>query len=126
MPRATVDNVKAILPTGSSLTDPQINAAIAPANIMVNRIAVIDTSLGEEDLTQIEIYLSAHLSALTDISLTITSEPDACGDGAVKYGFVPGKGIMSTTFGQTANLMSNGALEEMSKPKASLISIGCL
>jgi hypothetical protein len=125
MPRSTVDSVKAILPSGTSLTDDQINAAIAAATLMVDRVAACIT-LSDDELTQTENYLSAHFAALTDISLTITSEPDACGGGSVKYGFVPGKGVMGTTFGQTADMLSRGELVQVSMPSASGFAIGDL
>lgn len=122
---ATVEQVKAILPTGTQLTDEQIQAAIDAAACMVDQIAASCAShLSDPCLTQVHIYLSAHIAACTENTLSLSSETDPCCGGRVTYGFKFGEGINGTPFGQTANMLSGGCLAELSKQPTGMFSIG--
>jgi len=122
---ATLDQVKAILPTSTTLTDAQINAAIDAAKCLVDQIAVgCSSNLTDDCLTQVHIYLSAHFAANTENTLSLSSEKDGCADSSVTYGFVFKEGVLGTMFGQSANMLSGGCLHEMDKQPVNLFSIG--
>ena len=125
MNRATVSQVQVILPSSSLLDCPQIQAAIDAANCVVDR-AVLGCAghLSDSCLTMMEVYLSAHLAAVSENTLSISQESDPCGGGKVTYGFKFGEGIKGTPFGQTANFISGGCLAEFDKQPVDLFSIG--
>ena len=124
--RTTLPKVKAILPTGTTLTDEQVQAAIDAATCVVDQLAV--SSCGEDlsdaCLVQVETYLSAHSAAVTENTLSLTSEKDPCCGGSATYGFKFGEGVKGTPFGQMANTLSCGCLQEFDKQPVNLFSIG--
>lgn len=124
--RTTIAKVRAILPATTGLTDSQIQAAIDAATCLVDQMAA--TSCGEDlsdaCLTQIETYLAAHFAAVTDNTLSLSSEKDPCCGGSATYGFKFGEGIKGTPFGQTANTLSGGCLAEFDKSPVGIFSIG--
>lgn len=123
---ATIARVRAILPAETQLTDPQIQAAIDAAKCVVDQAAASCAShLSDECLTQIHIYLSAHFAAVTENTLSVSSETDPCCGGRATYGFKFGEGVKGTPFGQMANTMSGGCLAEFDKQPTNLFSIGC-
>lgn len=123
---ATVEQVRAILPAETQLTDPQIQAAIDAAQCVVDQIAAgCAAHLSDACLTQIHIYLSAHFAAVTENTLSISSETDPCCGGRATYGFKFGEGVKGTPFGQMANTLSGGCLAELDKQPTNLFSIGC-
>ena len=127
MARVTAADVKLILPTGSALTDPQIDATIAAATCVVDQLAAsCGADLSTECLKQVELYLSAHYAAVTENTLTVQSETDPCCGGSVTYGFKFGEGVKGTPFGQMANTLSGGCLAEFDKQPAGMYSIGTL
>lgn len=125
MARVTVAEVRVILPGDTTLTDPQIQAAIDAATCIVDEIeASCGSHLSAACLKQVELYLSAHYAAATENTLSIASEKDACCDGSATYGFKFGEGIKGTPFGQMANTLSNGCLAEFDKQPVNLFAIG--
>ncbi len=120
MARVTASEVRAILPTSTTLTDPQIEAAIEAATCVVDQIAADCAAC----LKQIELYLSAHFAAATENTLTLASETDPCSGGTATYGFKFGEGVKGTPFGQMANTLSGGCLAELDKAPVNLFSIG--
>jgi len=123
--RATVTEVRVILPASTSLTDPQIRASIDAATCLVDRI-VNCAQLTDACLLQVEIWLSAHYASATEQMLALISETDACSGGSAVYGFKVGDGIKGTPYGQRANALSGGCLAELDKQPTNLLSIGCL
>lgn len=124
---ATESDVRAILPADTQLTDAQITAAIAAAKCLVDRISLAGScgeDLTDDCLTQVHIYLSAHFAAVTENTLSLSSEKDACCGGSVSYGFKFGEGVKGTPFGQMANTLSGGCLAEQDKSPVGLFSIG--
>jgi len=123
--RTSLDKVKAILPTSTQLTDPQIQAAIDAATCVVDQAALgCSDHLDDACLIQVETYLAAHFSAVTENTLSLHSEKDACSDSSVTYGFKFGDGVKGTPFGQMANTLSGGCLAEQDKQPVGLFSIG--
>jgi len=124
--RVTVEEVKVILPTGNSLTDEQLQAAIDASNCIVDQIAAGCAShLNDDCLAQVELYLSAHIAASTDNTLSIQSEKDGCCDASATYGFKFGEGVKGTPYGMNANMLSGGCLAELDKQPINFFSIGC-
>lgn len=127
MARTDIDKVKTILPAETTLTDPQIQAAIDAATCLVDQL--VETSCGgglsEDCLLQIETYLAAHFAAVTENTLSLSSESsDCCCKASVTYGFKFGEGIKGTPYGQMANTLSGGCLAEFDKQPVHIFSIG--
>ena len=125
--RVTPAEVRVILPTDTTLTDAQIQAAIDAATIIVDGIAADCASdLSAAALKQIELYLSAHFSAVTDSTINLKSETDGCCDSKAVYGWELGEGIKGTPFGQMANTLSGGCLSTLDAPAVGFFSIGSI
>jgi hypothetical protein len=125
MARVTSSEVRSILPTSTTLTGPQLDAAIAAATCVVDQVAAgCGADLSDDCLKQVELYLSAHYAAATENTLTLISETDPCGGGKAVYGFKFGEGVKGTPFGQMANTLSGGCLAEFDKTPVNLLSIG--
>lgn len=123
--RTTVDKVKAILPTSTTLTDEQIQASIDASTCVVDQIAAgCASGLNDACLLQVETYLSAHFAAVTENTLSLVSEVDPNCGGRATYGFKFGEGIKGTPFGQMANTLSCGCLAEQDKQPVGFFSIG--
>lgn len=120
---ATVANVRAILPSSTGLTDAQIQAAIDAAHCMIVELEGCCT-YSDDCLTKMETYLAAHFAAVTENTLSITSESDGCSDSSVTYGFKFGEGVKGTPFGQLANTLSRGCLAQFDKTPVNIFSIG--
>ena len=125
--RTTEADVRAILPASTALTTAQIDAAIAAATCVVDQAALgCSDHLTDECLKQVETYLAAHFCAVTENTLTKSSEKDACTGSSVSYGFEFGEGVKGTPFGQMANTLSGGCLAEQDKQPVNLFSIGTI
>ncbi len=125
MARTDTRKVRAILPSATTLTDSQIQAAIDAATCMVDQLcAGCGEDLSSACLIQVETYLAAHFAAVTENTLSLTSEKDPCCGGSATYGFQFGLGVMGTPFGQMANTLSGGCLAEFDKQPVNLFSIG--
>ena len=75
--RTDLDKVKAILPTETTLTDTQIQAAIDAATCVVDQMAAgCASDLTDACLIQVETYLAAHFAAVNENTLTLKSEKD--------------------------------------------------
>ncbi len=124
----TPAEVRVILPDDTTLTDPQIQAAIDAASCVVDamKLEFCAASITVACFNQICIYLSAHFAAVTDNTLTLSSEEDACCGGKATYGFKFGEGYLGTPFGQMANMLSQGCLATMEHAPAQLFAIGSL
>ena len=93
---------------------------ITAANAVVNTInTVCDVSLTEAVLTQVELFLSAHFVG--------SMAPEAVSEsfeGWSKTYMVGGSsltGVLSDNYGQTANMLSGGCLQQLDK----ITSFGC-
>ena len=127
MSRTSTAEVRAILPAETTLTDPQIQAAIDAATCVVDQIADGCAShLSVACLLQVETYLAAHYASATENTLSLASEKSDCAGGSVVYGFQFGEGIKGTPFGQMANTLSAGCLAEQDKQPTGMFSIGSI
>lgn len=125
----TINDVRAILPADTSLTDAQIQAAIDASQCIIDQFSAsfCGMSYSAACLDQIYIYLAAHFCAVTERTLSLASESsDMCCRTSVKYGFEFGAGMLGTPFGQMANTLSGGCLQEWDKQPANIFSIGSI
>jgi len=100
---------------------------IVPANLLVTKMAATScgSELTDEELTEIERWLSAHFAAVADPTLALVSEKfENVHNVYSRGGSKNMTGIMSTQFGQTANTMSGGCLAEIDMRKASGDAVG--
>ena len=127
--RTTIQEVRDILPPDveAIVTDTQIQAAIDMSVCLVDQFALsyCGMSFSVACLTQIETLMAAHFLAMSNPTLTLSSETsDMCCRVSAKYGYRFDKGIMGTPFGQSANTLSGGCLQEWDKQPANIFSIG--
>jgi len=113
--RVTDQEVQAIKPV-SIKTD----AFIIAANAVVNTInEKCNASFTEPELEQIELFLAAHFAGTFS-----PSEVSESFEGWSKTFMVGGTamtGVMSDKYGQTANMLSGGCLQQLDK----VTSFGC-
>lgn len=95
MARTTATDVKAIM--GSTLADVVVNAYITSANIFVTNS--LGTTLGDDVLEQIEMWLSAHMIATTRERV---AKKEGAGGAEIEYVGQFGEGLKSTSYGQMA------------------------
>lgn len=114
--RVTAADVQEILDT--TLEASVINAFINTANTFIE-VNLSSANLGEAMLTEIEKWLAAHFLSLRD--RRVKSE-NIAGEYSVTYEVGNlGKGLMSTTYGQTAvALDTSGTLGSLNMKRASL------
>ena len=124
---ATSDDVRAI--TGSVLVDPAIDPFLAAASCIMAQV-VDDCAAGISDdcKTQAEAFLASHLLVRTNVgsdSKQVAKE-SLRGKYSVEYlsSSAKGSGVLSTPFGETANMMLGGCLAELDKQPISFRSIG--
>ena len=104
MARVTDAEVKAIIDTSRS-----VDPFIATATLLVNEELAASTTLSSERLQQIELYLAAHFTAITEERGALTSSEK--GDASEEYGVEVGSGLNSTRYGQQAiSLDTSGRL----------------
>lgn len=112
MSRVSDAEVKAIK-TVTIDTTPFINAA----NLIVNDLnSKCNQSFDETRLTEIELYLSAHFAGT--FAPELVSEKFENSDNVYQVGSNSLSGVMSDKYGQMANMLSDGCLAEMDKPRA--------
>jgi len=116
--------------TGSELEDNAITPFIIAASCIMAQITSCTAEMTEECVDQIHIYITSHLlvtSTVGQSSATISKE-SLRGKYSVEY-LTPkatGNDIMSTSFGQTANMMSGGCLSQIGKMPLSINFPGCM
>lgn len=126
---ATEAEVKAI--TGSTLADAAITPFLTAAACIVEQVEG-DCASGISDacVTQGEAFLAAHLltsSSVGQASIQVAKE-SLRGKYTVEYlsSKAQGKGVLSTSFGETANMLLGGCLAELDKQPVSFHSIGSI
>lgn len=118
--RTNTAQVKEVFVT--SLTDPRLQALIDMAHRLCDG-ALSDKGLSESQLSDIEVYLSAHLAAVSDRTslLAGNAEEIKVGESTMKFessSFFGGR-LNSTTYGQQAILLdTTGTLATLGKPRA--------
>jgi len=115
MPRTTKEAVRAIAPALESMPDETLDAMIAAAHTSVNKLAgsSCGSEMTEDDLTQIETWLSAHYATIADPKSSGTTQEKFEGSSKTfAVSSLDGQGVLSTRYGQTANMLSCGCLAE--------------
>ena len=109
--RVTDADVKGIIDVQTSIdTSNFINIANRYLNLHLS-----SEGLSEEELTDIELYLAAHFTAITAERGGLTSE--VTGDSEATYANIYEAGFGSTRFGQIAlSLDVSGTLRELGTP----------
>lgn len=125
--RVNNSEVRAILTTGesASLTDAQIDAAIANATIIVDGFASSPCYLADDDggtarAKQVELNLSADIAVGTTGGGTV--EQEKIGDASQK--FVTSKDGQSQYYRTATMLDCSGQLVDAEKPPAQMFTIG--
>ena len=123
MARATSNEVIGIMsevPIGTNL---DAFISVASCIILDN---LDETLFSAETLKNIEMYLAAHLAAIGKFKQTIESELGGTNRAKDKYGFMLGKGLQLTTYGQMVVMLdASKVLGSMSESKRK-VSFGIL
>jgi hypothetical protein len=123
----TPDEVRAI--TGSTLTDDEIQPFITAAGCLLGRVTDCMGFSEGDCYDQTEAYLSAHLLVSSNIgkdSAPLKREM-LLNEYEVEYIVSKGgTGILSTPFGETANMLSGGCLVNLDKIQPSFHGLGCI
>lgn len=119
----TPDQVKAI--NNSQIDGASIQPFIDAAMCIVNQVemCMIGKGLSSDCQTSVATWLTAHLMANTGIDdKSRVKKRETFENYTVEWAQsqVQGSGIMSTTYGQMANTLSGGCLEENDRPTAFL------
>jgi predicted DNA-binding transcriptional regulator AlpA len=117
--RTTNILVKEILET-TGLTDPEIDAFITRANLIVDQ-KLLGEGIVDAVLTEIETWITAHLIAITKER---QAKQEKIGDVSATYAASPKGFFESTTYGQTALLLdTSGKLQAAALKKAYIKAI---
>lgn len=104
--------VRAVKPSSAiACYDPFIKAS----TLVVDALSARCTDIADSTLEQIEIYLSAHFSSTADTPIKRQKFENAEKEFAIGQ---LGTGVLSTTYGQMANMLSGGCLADMDKQDA--------
>lgn len=114
--RVTPEDVRLIIDTDLTNLMPFIRAA----NVVVERVLSADSNMTEDQLEQIELWLSAHFIAIRDP----VARAESIGDTRVEYwlGSVEGaSGLKMTPYGQMAcSLDTSGRLTTVAARRAEM------
>jgi len=120
MPRTNDTLVRAIITTTVADTAPYISAA----NIVVDALSSSSCGSGlvDDTLTKIETWLSAHIISTSGVQTEQQIKSEKF-EGASKTfnSQMTGHGVMGSSYGQTANLLSGGCLAKMDLKKSSVV-----
>jgi hypothetical protein len=118
MARTTPEKVKEI--TGSSLDDAQIQPFIDAASCIIDQAeaCAIGRGISSDCLTQAETFLAAHLLSLSPLGQkTGTKKRETFENYTVEFAIsaYTSEGVLSTSYGQAANALTGGCLQEVDK-----------
>ena len=114
--RANDGDVRALKPS-DTIDDYQ--PFISAASVIVDDLAAsCGQSFTDRKLKQIEIYLAAHMVSVSDPNLRREKFENA--ENVFERGAASGVGVLSTQFGQTANMLSGGCLASLDKEQATI------
>ena len=121
---STPDLVRAL--SGSKADDPTVQIFIDAASALIDSIAGCLSSYGLHpcDMDIACTFLAAHLLASSGAGGDAgTKSKERFEQYSVEYvvGGYSGKGVMGTTYGQAANSLTRGCLENLDKPPAAIV-----
>lgn len=121
MVNRVVDAEVRVLIPDTSIAD--LTPFIDVAHLQVDRLeaSTCGSTLTDDELTAVELYLSAHYAAVTDPSVALTQEKVEGASATASRGNVNSRGgLMSTQYGQMANSLSGGCLQELDRRRPSV------
>jgi hypothetical protein len=124
---ASGDTVRSI--TGSTLTDLELQPFLDGADCIMERVSTCTTNKGVSSscLDLAASYLASHLLSLSTVGKdSRTKKRETFENYTVEYAVaqVMGNGVMSTQYGQTANSILGGCLQEVDKQQANICFFG--
>lgn len=120
MARVTATEVKAIM-DNCTVADATVDTFILSGNLIISKVFVNDTTLGDDLLKEIERWFVAHMLAST---ICRTTESEKLGDASVKYTGKWDKNLDSTPYGQMAKQLDiTGLLANTGKKGASMYAV---
>lgn len=123
----TPEQVRAI--NGSTLTDEQIQPFIDTAVCILTQVELCMSgkAISDSCITQAAAFLAAHLLALTPLGQSTNlkkSEKFENYSVELAVGSYDSTGVLSTTYGNTANALSGGCLQEVDKRNSGISFFG--
>ena len=119
--RTTIEEVLDIMDSDIVLSSSQGTAMIKAASLMIDKIFEDDATVTEEELTEFERWLSAHMIAST---LARMSAKEKIGEAEITYMGKWGEVLKSTPYGQTLLLLdTTGKIANAGKMRASIYAI---
>ena len=115
--RTNAAAVKGIIDT--DLDEPAVGPFVSTANLLVNT-HLVGSSLSEELLTEIELWLAAHLVAVRDPRAASKSVDDVqiSFEGRSRVGSTDAAGLQTTSYGRQVLLLDpTGRLGQVGNPK---------
>ena len=124
---ATADQIRAV--TGSDLDDSAITPFITAAACVMTRVmpCMVGAGVSDDCLTQVQIFLSAHLFTSSNVGKNArTAKSEKFENYSITWATATatGEGILSSSYGQTANEISGGCLANANKTPASICFFG--
>jgi hypothetical protein len=115
--------------TGSAVEDSSITPFIKAAGCMMEQIATCIVEFSDDCKDQIQTYLAAHLLVSSNVgkdSAPLKREM-LLNEYEVEYIVSKGgTGLLSTPFGETANMLSGGCLANLDKQPPSFHGLGSI
>lgn len=125
MSRVTPTDVKEIKPT--DIDDTIVQVWIDAASSIVDIVAASCPDITDDVLAQIELYLTAHLleTVQPTAASNVQSQTVAASSLKFTYGNSGGmKGVESSAYGVTANMLSGGCLATVNQKPAFFCAVG--
>lgn len=127
MGTATAEDVRLI--TGSTLSDTELQPFLSVASCVIDSIAACTTAKGvsQDCLTQAEAWLASHALSLSPLGASAGTVKKEKFEGySIDRGISQstGQGVMATNYGETANLLTLGCLQDADKAPALICSFG--
>lgn len=123
------DYTEVIAINKSTLDECSIDAFICAASVIIDGVAADCPELGGQRLRQAEVWLAAHMMALTTVGqddgvTPIKREKFEGYDIELAVSSGTGSGIMSTKYGEMANTLTGGCLADQDKQNGGVFFAG--
>jgi len=119
--RTTIEDVLNIMDSDLVISSSQGTAMIKAASLAIDKIFEDDTEVTEEQLTELECWLTAHMIAST---LARMAAKEKIGEAEITYTGKWGDLLKSTPYGQMVLLLdTTGKIANAGKMRASMYAI---
>lgn len=115
--------------TGSTVEDPVIQPFIDAANCLMERISEQMTSVSDECVDQATAYLASHLFTTSNAGKdsALLKREMLLNEYEVEYIVSKGgTGLLSTPYGETANMLTGGYLAQLDKTPPGFYTVGSI